>query len=207
MDVQPGATSPRTSHDKKRPWVRRRIVVDPGLQYRMLLPIGVFAIVQGILLAMTMFYPLYKAAAEQPNQLVQAALFNQVTDIHVCFWTTCFLAALLTCGYTLIRSNRIAGPLYKLRNGLLRMSAGEFDTLKFRTDDELRDFEPVANQLAQRMASIATGNSHRLTYLGNRIMFLKNRLEMQPVSRADVQRELESILIEFGQVHLVESHA
>lgn len=200
-----GATSPQTS--KPRRWARRQLIVNPGFQYRMLLPVAVFAVIQTVLMAMIMFYPLYKNASQEQNQLVQAALFNQVTDIHVCFWTAFALAAVLAAFYTLIRSHRVAGPLYKLRQALLRMSSGEFDNIRFRNGDELRDFEPVANLLAQRMAAVATGNTHRLSYLGNRLMFLKNRLEMQPISRADVERELESILVEFSQVQIIPGNA
>ena len=191
----------------KRRWVRRRLIVDPKLQYRMLLPILVFTFIQIVLLLLMMFYPLYKTAAEEPNQMVQAALFNQVLDVHMCLWTALAFASLLAGGYTLIRSNRVAGPLFKLRQGLLRLSAGEYPNIRFRDKDELRDFEPVANLLTQRMAYLASGNALHLDQLGQRIQFLKNRLEMQPISRADVERELTAILMEFSQVHLLRENA
>jgi hypothetical protein len=173
----------------------------------MLLPIIVFTFIQIVLLSLMMFYPLYKSAAEEPNHMVQAALFNQVLDVHMCLWTALAFASILAGGYTLIRSNRVAGPLYKLRQGLLQLSAGEYPNIKFRDKDELRDFEPVANLLTQRMAYLASGNALHLDQLGQRIQFLKTRLEMQPISRADVERELTSILTEFSQVHLLRENA
>ena len=207
MNRRSGASGPKPIPNKSRPWVRRRLIIDPPFQYWMLVPVGVFALVQVILLAMIMFYPLYRNAAQEPNQMVQAALLNQVADIHICLWTALALATILTCGYTLIHSHRVAGPLYKLRQGLLQISSGEFPTLRFRANDQLRDFEPVANQLSQRMAGVAGGNAHRLSYLGDRLLFLKNRLVMQPISRADVERELDSILVEFSQVHMLSTNA
>lgn len=204
----PSAFSPDISPARtKRRWVRRRLIVDPKLQYRMLLPVLVFTFVQVVLLLLVMFYPLYKTAAEEPNQLVQAALFNQVLDVHMCLWTALAFASLLAGGYTLIRSNRVAGPLYKLRQGLLRLSAGEYPQIKFRDKDELRDFEPVANLLSQRMAYLASGNALHLDQIGQRLQFLKNRLAMQPVSRADVERELAAILTDFSHVHLLRENA
>jgi hypothetical protein len=90
---------------------------------------------------------------------------------------------------------------------MLQLSAGEYPHVKFREKDELRDFEPVVNLLAQRMAFLAGGNALRLGQLGQRLQFLKDRLEMQPISRADVERELTSILVEFGQVYLLRENA
>ena len=192
---------------KKRPWIRRRLIVDGPFQYRMLLPVIVFTIIQVALLLMMMFYPLYKNASHEPNQLVQAALFNQVLDVHVCLWSVLAFASLLAGAYTLIRSNRVAGPIYKLRNGLLQMASGEYPKIKFRDNDELREFERVSDLLSQRMTYLASGNALQLHQFGQRLQFLKKRLENQPVSRADVERELNSILVEFSQVHVLRADA
>ena len=193
--------------ERKRSWTRRRLIVDPPFQYRMLLPVIVFTIIQVCLLVMMMFYPLYQNAAKEPNQLVQAGLFNQILDVHVCLWSVLAFASLLTGAYTLIRSNRVAGPIYKLRQGLVRLASGEYPRIKFRDKDELREFEPVTDLLSQRLAYLASGNALQLDQFGQRLQFLRNRLQMQPVSRADVERELNSILIDFSQVHMLRENA
>ena len=192
---------------KKRHWIRRRLIVDGPFQYRMLLPVIVFTVIQVALLLMMMFYPLYKTASQESNQMVQAALFNQVLDVHVCVWSVLAFASLLAGAYTLIRSNRVAGPVYKLRQGLVQLASGEYPKIKFRDNDELREFEPVTDLLAQRLAYLASGNALQLNQFGKRLQFLKNRLENQPVSRADVERELTSILVDFSQVHILRPDA
>ena len=192
---------------QKRQRVRRRLIVDGAFQYRMLLPVIVFTVIQVALLLMMMFYPLYKNAAHEPNQLVQAALFNQVLDVHMCLWSVLAFASLLAGVYTLIRSNRLAGPIFKLRKGLLQMASGEYPKIKFRDNDELRDFERVADLLAQRMTYLASGNALQLHQFGQRLQFLKKRMENQPISRADVEREINSILVDFSQVHMLRADA
>jgi hypothetical protein len=192
---------------KKRHWIRRRLIVDGPFQYRMLLPVIVFTVIQIALLLTMMFYPLYQSASQEPNQLVQAALFNQVLDVHVCVWSVLAFASLLAGAYTLIRSNRVAGPVYKLHQGLVQLASGEYPKIKFRDNDELRDFEPVTDLLSQRLAYLASGNALQLNQFGKRLQFLKNRLENQPVSRADVERELNSILVDFSQVHMLRPDA
>lgn len=203
-----GAHHPSISFaQRKRHWIRRRLIVDGPFQYRMLLPVIVFTVIQVVLLLTTLFYPLYKNAAQEPNQLVQAALFNQVLDAHICVWSVLAFASLLAGAYTLIRSNRVAGPIYKLRNGLVQLASGEYPKIKFRDHDELREFEPVTDLLSQRLAYLASGNALQLNQFGERIQFLKKRLENQPVSRADVERELNSILVDFSQVHMLRPDA
>lgn len=192
---------------RKRHWIRRRLIVDGPFQYRMLLPVIVFTVIQVVLLVMMMFYPLYKTASQEPNQLVQAALFNQVLDVHVCVWSVLAFASLLAGAYTLIRSNRVAGPVYKLRQGLVQLASGEYPKIKFRDNDELREFEPVTDLLSQRLAYLASSNALQLNQFGERLQFLKKRLENQPVSRADVERELNSILVDFSQVHMLRPDA
>ena len=192
---------------RKRQWIRRRLIVDGPFQYRMLLPIIVFTLIQVGLLLMMMFYPLYQSASHESNQLVQAALFNQVLDVHVCVWSVLGFASLLAGAYTLIRSHRVAGPIYKLHQGLVQLASGEYPKIKFRDHDELREFEPVTDLLSQRLAYLASGNALQLNQFGERIQFLKKRLENQPVSRADVERELNSILVDFSQVHMLRPDA
>lgn len=207
MEKRPDANRPLMPPHNQRRWVRRRIIVDPEFQYRMLVPIAVFAAIQTLVLGLLLFYPLYRNTVQAPDQFVQAILYDQLVYLQVCFWTTFALAATLSSLYTLTRSNRVAGPLYKLREGLLRISDGEFRNLRFRNDDELRDFEPIANRLADKMAALASDNARRMTQLGTRIEFLKRRLEMQQLSRAEVECELTSILMDFSQVHILREHA
>jgi hypothetical protein len=203
VDKQPAKARPQGPPGKMRRWVRRRIIVNPALQFRMLLPIVIFAVLQGLLLGLVVFYPLHRNAAQDPDQIVQAVLNEQFLSLQVRFWPMFLIAAGSTSIYTLIRSNRVAGPLYKLQRGLMRMSEGEYMNMRFRNKDELREFEPVANRLAQRMEALASGNLRKTSQLEGRIKWLKTRLEMQELSSGEIERELDAILQEFSQVQIV----
>jgi hypothetical protein len=203
VDKQPARTRPQGPPGKMRRWVRRRIIVNPALQLRMLLPIVIFAVLQGLLLGLVVFYPLHQNAAQDPDQIVQAVLNEQFLSLQVRFWPMFLIAAGVAAIYTLIRSNRVAGPLYKLQRGLMRMSEGEYMNMRFRNKDELREFEPVANRLAQRMEALASGNLRKTAQLEGHIKWLKTRLEMQELSSAEIARELDAILQEFTQVQIM----
>lgn len=169
----------------------------------MLIPLAVFAAVQTLFLGVLLFYPLQKNTERAASQLEQAILYDQLLNLHVSFWATLAITAALTAFYTLHRSNKVAGPLYKLRQGLGRISEGDFQTIRFRSNDELRDFEPVANRLSQRMEALSTGNSRRMTKFEGRLKWLKARVDMQQLPAAEVSRELDLILTELGRIEFL----
>lgn len=207
MDTQSAKARAQGPPGKLRRWVRRRIIINPAFQFRMLLPIAIFAVLQSVLLGLVVFYPLHRNAAQDPDQVVQAVLNEQFLSLQVRFWPMLLIAAAVTSIYTLVRSNRVAGPLYKLQRGLIRMSEGEYMNLRFRNKDELREFEVVANRLAQRMEALASGNLRKTSQLEGRIKWLKTRLEMQELTTDEIERELDVILREFSQVQVVREGA
>ena len=203
MDKGAGEVKPQSPPERRRAWVRRQIIVDPAFQYKMLIPLAVFAAVQTAFLGVLLFYPLQKSTEKAQTQLEQAILYDQLLNLHVSFWATLAITATVTAMYTLYRSNKVAGPLYKLRQGLGRISEGDFQTIRFRSNDELRDFEPVANRLSQRMEALSTGNSRRMTKLEGRLKWLKARVDMQQLPAAEVSRELDLILTELAHIEFL----
>jgi hypothetical protein len=183
--------------------MRRRIIVDPSFQFRMLLPILVFVLIQTVLLATAVFYPLHQSAAADPDPAVRALLGEQLLSLHGRFWIVLGLAGVLASLYTLLRSHRVAGPLYRLRRGLLKMAEGEYETLRFRSGDELRDFEGVAERLTQKMRALSGGSARRQAQLETRLNFLKQRIEIQGLPPEEITRELENIVREFAEVQVV----
>jgi hypothetical protein len=203
VDKVPSDVRPQSPPERGRAWVRRQIIIDPPFQYRMLIPLAVFAAIQTLFLGVLLFYPLHQSTERAPTQLEQAILYDQLLNLHVSFWTTLAITAALTAFFTLYRSNRVAGPLYKLRQGLGRISEGDFQVIRFRSGDELRDFEPVTNRLSQRMEALSTGNSRRMTKLEGRLKWLKARVDMQQLPSAEVSREIELILTELGRIEFL----
>ena len=169
----------------------------------MLLPVVVFAVLQAVLLGVAVFYPLHRNAVQDPDPLAQAILSEQLLSFHVRLWPMFIFAGALASIYTLVRSNRVAGPLYKLKRNLLLMVEGEYRDMRFRQGDELRDFEAVANRLGQRMEALSSGNLRKMARIEGRIKWLKTRLGMEDLHPRDIERELDNLLSELGPIQLL----
>jgi hypothetical protein len=203
VEKQSVMTRLQAASAKVRRRVRRRIIINPAFQFRMLLPVVVFAVVQALLLGLFVFFPLHRSASLDPDPVVQAMFSEQLLNLHVRLWPMFTFAGVLACIYTLVRSNRVAGPLYKLRQSLLRMSEGEYHNMRFREGDEFRDLEGVANRLGQKMEALSSGNLRRMSKIEGRVKWLKARLAVQDLPRDEIDRELDSLLSEFSQVQIL----
>lgn len=205
MNKQAGEARPQPTPGRGRRWVRRRIIINASFQFRMVTPIALFALVLGFLVGGFMFYPLQQNASQDPNPVVRALLSEQVTSLHVRFWPMLALAAIVVSLYTLVRSNRVAGPLYKLRHVLNMLAEGKYPSLRFRNGDELREFEETTNRLAKRLESLAAAHLRRMTTVERRLKWLRARLETQNVPRIEMASELDALLAEFSQVQILGS--
>ena len=188
---------------KARRWVRRRIVIDSSFQFRMLMPIVVFL---GIFLVLTgafVFVPLYMHATNDPNPTVRALLTEQLLNFHVRLWPMVGIATLVSCIYTLMRSNKVAGPLFKLKRALMQMMVGEYEKIRFRKGDELQEFEDVANRLAVTIDSITTSAQRKTATVEKRLKFLKSRLEVRDLPKNEVLEELDELIEQVSQVQVV----
>jgi len=190
---------------KARRWVRRRIIIDSAFQLRMLGPILVFLLIFVVLTGLFAFLPLYSHAANDPNPSVRALLEEQLLNFHIRLWPMVIIATLISCIYTLMRSNKVAGPLFKLKKGLMQMMVGEYEKIKFRKGDELKEFEDVANRLALTIDSITASAQRRTSTVEKRLKFLKSRLEVRDLPKAEVMEELDDLIDQVSQVQVVGS--
>lgn len=188
---------------KARRWVRRRIIIDSAFQLRMLGPIFVFLLIFVVLTGAFAFLPLYSHAANDPNPTVRALLQEQLLNFHVRLWPMVMIATLVSCIYTLMRSNKVAGPLFKLKKGLMQMMVGEYEKIKFRKGDELKEFEDVANRLAMAIDSITASAQRKTSTVEKRLKFLKSRLEVRDLPKSEVLEELDTLIEQVGQVQVV----
>ena len=188
---------------KARRWVRRRIVIDSTFQFRMLMPIVVFLVIFLVLSGAFAFVPLYLHAAKDPNPSVRALLMEQLLNFHVRLWPMVGIATFVACLYTLLRSNKVAGPLFKLKRGLMQMMVGEYEKIRFREGDELREFEEVANRLALTIDAITTSSQRKTATVEKRLKFLKSRLEVRDLPKNEILEELEDLIEQVSQVQVV----
>ena len=154
----PTSVKPPVAVGKARPLVRRRMIVDSSFQFRMVFPVVLFLVTFAILTGAFVFFPLYRNAALDPSPIVRALLHEQLLSLHIRLWPMMVIAALVAGIFALVRSNHVASPLLELKRGLMQMMAGSYEKIQFRHNDEFREFEDVANRLAQTIDSIASSS-------------------------------------------------
>ena len=191
------ATKPRVA-TKVRAFVKRQFIVDPRFQLRQLVPLAVYCSLLAILLVPAVFYPLYRDARSDPSRFIRAFLSSRIISFHAHFWPAFILATVLASLYAVFRSNRLAGPLYKLRIVLIQLAEGKSIVFRFRKGDELREFEDIMNRVAKRMESLSAGNARQLSNIQKRVKWLKARIEMQGLDANEICKELDDLLKEAG---------
>jgi hypothetical protein len=194
MGKPPVTGRPQGSAGKVRVRVKRQLVVNPSFQYRMLIPIAVFGGILAFLLVILVFIPFQHAADNDPSPAVRGLLSARLVTLYTGVWPSFGLAGALAALYTLIWSNRVAGPLYKLRVVLIQQSEGNVMRVRFREGDEFREFEEVVGKLAKRMESLTSGTVQQFATIQRRIKFLRAHVQSQDVSTNDICRELDMIL-------------
>lgn len=201
----PTSVKPKGAVGKARPWVRRRVIVDSSFQLRMVLPVVVFLVTFAILTGAFVFFPLYRSAAFDPSPIVRALLNEQLLSLHIRLWPMMLIAALVAGVFALVRSNRVAGPLFELKRGMMQMMAGSYEKIQFRHNDEFHEFEDVANRLAQTIDSIATSNLRKTSSVEKRLKFLKSRLEVRDLEKSEILNELDDLIEEVSHIQVVGS--
>lgn len=204
--MEEGAKTKLRTHEtaaKARRWVRRRIVIDSAFQFRMLIPIFVFLALFIVLSGAFAFVPLYLRASNDPSAPVRALLLEQLLSLHARLWPMVGVAVFVACIFTLMRSNRVAGPLFKLKKGLMQMMVGEYEKIRFRKQDEFREFGEVANRLAVTIDSITATAQRKTSTVEKRLKFLKSRMEVRDLSKNEILEELDDLIDQVSQVQLV----
>ncbi len=202
MAYPPKSVPVRSAATKPRRWIRRRVIIIAGIQFRIVRPILLFALLQALLVLGFVVYPAQRSARLDPNIVVRSMLSSQLLDIQTRLWPVFGLALALAGVHTLTRSNRLAGPLYKLRKSLLLMSEGKFQEMRFRQGDELRDFEEVVNRLGRKLESLSSESNRKAASLEKRLKWLVMHVEYHNPPKEEVIRELENVMREFSHLEI-----
>lgn len=182
-----------------RRWARRRIIVNPGYQLRTLLPIAVYTVALALLLGGLALFPLHRDLNAEPDPDIQAILQDQLFQLHLQLWPMLLFAAFLAAVYALLRSNYVAGPLYRLSLVLERMGEGDYRGARFRQGDEFREFEAITNHLAKKMQALSNRNRDILVSVENRVKQLVQRLNEEDLPNDDLQQALDGILAQLDK--------
>lgn len=131
---------------------RRTILIQPGYQLRVAATVLLCIVGYSLLLGFLLFYPLQQqfAAAASPEQ--QLWIASQVLELHVRFWPSVLVVAVLVAIQSLFVTHRIVGPAYHLRRVMEKLAAGRVETrAHLRRWDRLKDLEGALNALGESL--------------------------------------------------------
>jgi len=173
---------------------RRQIIVNLGFQLRFLYPIFVYG---GFLLVLTLalvWLPMHRELAGDPNPIIRAILAAQMFRIELWLATLLLLSGSLASIVALLHSQRVAGPIRRLREGLTKLAVGETQPITFRRRDEFRELEaPFAGAL-NRMEQLTRRNLEMLQLLRHNLEGLAQRAKTQNLSEAELHESVAILL-------------
>ncbi len=178
----------------RAPKWRRQIIVNRAFQMRTLRPILVYTGLVAVLAAVLVFLPMHRQAAADPDPRIQAVLDSELFRIELWLTPLLLLSGCIAGLYGLFRSNRLAGPLYRLQRALAALASGKYEALRFRRRDELRELEPVFAEIGSRMKTLAEGRGELLRFLRRNVEGLLKRAEANQLSTLELRESLQVIL-------------
>jgi hypothetical protein len=189
------APSSATSLSQAPPREKRRLVIEPGFQFRAQIPAVLSLAILALLTATAVFLPLHHRVTQEPDVGVRALLRQQLFDIHLRLWPLFLVAGLIGVYYGLYWSRRVAEPLHRLHLHLQGMAEGDLKPLDLRSSHEYRIFEEDVGVLNRKMHMLATRNRDVLLAVHGYVSKLRERLTAGDViPRADLDENVTAIL-------------
>lgn len=177
---------------------RTRLLVNPGMQIKFVaLVTGAFIVVAGYLTVDTVYY--LKEFVSRTDPEYARNLTRMITGMSI----KIILLAVIVSFLGLYVSNRVAGPVHRLSQGITRMSAYADLTVSFpvRKHDELKEISRSLNLLIERLRTRLAEEEQfrkkvRITAKAM-VVLLKNKRQ---ISKSEKQK-----LIQAGSIILKES--
>jgi methyl-accepting chemotaxis protein len=133
-------------------FVRRKLLIDPSFQlYFLAYSVGIAVIVSAIFfianrLLFQSFLTQGRALGLPPEHMFFRFILEQRAVLDLTLIGTSLIVIFLLIAYGLYLSNRVAGPIYRLKNSLKAYTAsGKFSPVKFRKRDFFQDLATSVN--------------------------------------------------------------
>jgi signal transduction histidine kinase len=139
---------------------RRKILVQPGYQLRVAATVLLCIIGYSLLLGFLIFYPLQQEFDAAINSEPHFWIARQVLDLHMRFWPSILVVAVLVSIQSIYVTHRIVGPAYHIRRVLTDLGGGQLTRrVRLRRWDRLKEIEQAANGLAEGLEREAKGRA------------------------------------------------
>jgi sensor histidine kinase YesM len=142
-----------SSRDQRQ---RTRLVIVRGFQVRFIILIVAFMLLTALVSGYTVYYYIWKLVGDKLNGVYpQAHLVSMVARVNSVLISRFFLLVPLVVLVGLIFSNRISGPIYKMKLFLSSMSEHNDDgsLVELREDDEFHEVAEGINRIVNRLRS------------------------------------------------------
>lgn len=138
---------------EQKPFKRRIYLIDKKFQLKYAFNILIFIFVTFCIFSVIYYQVGFLPLVEKlKNVYPQARLFSILRSVYRQLFISVFLLLVMAFGFAVYGSHVIAGPLFRLRSHLNRMSQGDFSRkLAFRAKDELSSLADGVNKLDQNI--------------------------------------------------------
>lgn len=168
-----------TAVPKGKPTYRRRkILIQSGYQLRVAATVLLCIVGYSLLLGFLLFYPLQQQFAASANPEQQFWIARQALELHVRFWPSVLVVAVLVAIQSLFVTHRVVGPAYHLRRVMEKLAAGKVEArAHLRRWDRLKDLEGALNALGESLQRKEQARAERAKRLEVSLTGLQKAME------------------------------
>jgi hypothetical protein len=173
---------------------RRKIIVDRAYQYRSIFPIFVYG---ALFLALTVglvLLPEHHQVAADPDPIIRAIRTAELFRIELWLAPFLVLSGSIAAVFALLHSQRVAGPIKRLRSSLAKLAVGDTEPLVFRRRDEFRELEEPFAGVVSRIDNLTRGRLEMLRFLRLNLEGLAQRAHDQRLPPAELNQSLSVML-------------
>lgn len=182
-----------------RPHKRRRILIDPPFQYRLLLiNILYFCVILLVFLG-ALFLPLiFQLDSETLTMMEQGEVAREFLSLHARVWPAIFVAFVLLAIHSLFVSHRIAGPLFRFRSTFKAVAGGDLSVrANLRKRDYLGKESEVLNEMIASLQARIKGLEDHYTQMWAVASALQESIDSG--SAEDMKQNAEHLRIQMEQ--------
>jgi hypothetical protein len=187
----------QASHTRQK---RKQILVLPGVQLSILVPLGVFAVLFAGLLFAFVQMPLSAIAEREPDPVLRQLAADQTAMMHTRLWAMMGLAILIAAVVAVFHSHRIAGPLVRLEQTLRLLGRGHAGDFRVRSGDLVGIFEGAVRALVDGMQATIRRNRDTLLSIQSQVRGLHLRLGQGEVPQKEIRDVTYAILSQFERI-------
>jgi methyl-accepting chemotaxis protein len=151
--------------------MRKRVMID-NLQCRLAIHNILYALLIVVVLVLAVFGPLIAGLWDDSISWEdQIAISDQFLDLHARIWPPILITLVFVAANSIIVAHRIAGPLYRFRQVLRAISAGDLSMrVKIRPrdylDKEAEEFNRMIGAVRKRLEQIRDGQRKTQALIG-----------------------------------------